>query len=155
MERLGPLQTEPDGLSVGDPGGHHLLLRSDLISGRTGVQSHATYRWNDVHAMRLELPVSRFRFTSHFSTAASALITALSGHAPEVDPPSNGFIVLDTEHGETREPVTRHHSGGYWKPAVEATQQLLNLLIADRSLRELLDNPDRLLLLIRGSRFLR
>jgi len=53
----------------------------------------------------------------------------------------------------TRYPLSRHHVGGYWAKGVDATQRMLDRLVADAPSRALAAHPDALLdLVVRTAR---
>ena len=144
MKRFGPLIVVPEALAVGDPGRHHLRLTPDAVIIREGVDNRGIVSWSELDTIVMDVPTTRFRLPGLVSTILLGALTAAMLTDPGVDP-DDGSVTL-TVDGESRTlPLSRHHVGGYWEPAVMGAHRLMAHLIAHPEQRALLTHPEPLI----------
>lgn len=142
MKRFGPLIVVPEALAVGDPGRHHLRLTPDAVIIREGVDNRGIVSWSELDTIVMDVPTTRFRLPGLVSTILLGALTAAMLTDPGVDP-DDGSVTL-TVDGESRVlPLSRHHVGGYWEPAVMGAHRLIAHLIAHPEQRALLTHRSR------------
>ncbi|KJQ52723.1 hypothetical protein [Microbacterium sp. SA39] len=138
------MQATADGVVLGNRWKTHLLLSRDGISRRLGVGALEAFAWEEIEGITLHVPTSRFRFPGVAARAISVPVRLLNLEMWDLEPPSGAVDV--TAGGEQyRLDIDRHHFGGYWHLQIIATQQMLDRLLADPGMRELLDDPGRML----------
>ena len=144
MPRFGPLSSAPDGVAVGDHAAKHLLLTPEQVRYHGAAGRARDFGWADVERISIDLPCSRFRATAAVSGALMIATSLLSMQVID-DLPEDGTAIVRSDGSDHPLSLTRHHVGGYWRRSVQATQRLLDRLVADPPSRELLRHPDDLI----------
>ncbi|WP_311257387.1 hypothetical protein [Microbacterium sp. WCS2018Hpa-9] len=144
MKRYGPLIVVPGALAVGDPGRHHLRLTPDAVLFREGSENRGIVPWAQVERVLLDVPVTRFRLPGLVSTIVIGALTFLALSDLGMDP-DDGTVDVLIDGESTSAPLSRHHVGGYWEPAVDGAHRLLQHLIDHPEQRSLLARPESLL----------
>lgn len=144
MKRYGPLIVVPGALAVGDPGRHHLRLTPDAVLFREGSENRGIVPWTQVERVLLDVPVTRFRLPGLVSTIVIGALTFLALSDLGMDP-DDGTVDVLIDGESTSAPLSRHHVGGYWAPAVDGAHRLLQHLIDHPEQRTLLARPESLL----------
>lgn len=143
MKRYGPLLAVPGAMAVGDPGRHHLRLTPDAVLVREGVENRGIIPWGGVDRIRLDVPTTRFRLPGLVGTVILGALSAIALSDLGVDP-DDGALTLTVDGEPQTRPLSRHHVGGYWKPAVDGAHRLLDQLVASPEQRALLGRPEAL-----------
>lgn len=144
MKRYGPLIAVPNALAVGDPGRNHVRLTPDVVILRDGAESRGMVAWEELEAIVLDVPTTRFRLPGLVGTVALGALTAIMLSDPGVDP-EDGFVTLTVDGESLTLPLSRHHVGGYWAPTVTGAHRLLAHLIENPGQRALLAHPEPLI----------
>ncbi|OUZ07761.1 hypothetical protein BHE97_15345 [Aeromicrobium sp. PE09-221] len=150
--RYGPLHAVPDGLVIGKIGGGGrsrrgeilgdcALLTPEAIVHRRGVEEMRIFGWNQLGSAVLRLPTTDFRFPRLRHVLGVTALGVLGDDAGLV--PDDGFLDLRTTEEAYPLRITRHHTGGYWRPIVVSAQRLLDDLIEHPDQREFLADPPR------------
>lgn len=152
MKRYGPLHVFGSGLLIGDPGRKHLRVTPRALVYVDGGAESEWFPWEDTDEVVLKLQTTRFRFPGMLSGLATAIFVAVTAESPDFGP-EDGEVVVRRGDTSTRYPLSRHHVGGYWAKGVDATQRMLDRLVADAPSRALAAHPDALLdLVVRTAR---
>ena len=141
--RYGPLHATREGLVIGKVGGGDRSRRGEIlgdcavltpeaIAHRCGAGQVRTFEWDRLESAVLRLPTTDFRFPRLRHVLGVTVLGALGDDAGMV--PDDGFLDLATTEEIYPLRITRHHTGGYWRPIVVSAQQLLD---------ELIEHPDR------------
>lgn len=144
MKRYGPLIAVPDALAIGDPGRHHLRLTPDAVIVREGADNRGIVPWNLVQRIALDVPTTRFHLPGLAGTVLLGALAAVALDDLGIEP-DDGAVVLTVDGEPRREPLSRHHVGGYWEPTVTGAHRLLEHLIAHPEQRALLGRPESLI----------
>lgn len=144
MKRYGPLIAVPDALALGDPGRHHLRLTPDAVIIRAGVDNAGMLTWDEVDAIRIDVPTTRFRLPGLVSTLVLGALTAVVLDDLGADP-EDGAVTITVAGEPRRARLSRHHVGGYWAPTVQGAQRLITELLAHPEQRALLVRPEPLI----------
>lgn len=141
MTRYGPLSNKAGVLAIGDTERRHVLLTPSEVVEHDGATEAASFRWDDVESVVLDLPDTRFRFPGALSTIGLGAVAALLLGDPGASP-EDGEIHIVVE-GHTHDlAVSRHHVGGYWDRIVTHMQELLDQFVSSRESRDLLARPE-------------
>lgn len=144
MKRFGPLHSTVAGVVLGDPGRKHVLLTPAEFGYGDGGDVQQTFAWEEIEAVNVDMPTTRFRFPGVLAGIASAILVALIQENPNLGPDA-GRVTIRTADTEAALPLDRHHFGGYWAPTMRATQRMLDQLVGEPASRNLLNHPDDLL----------
>lgn len=147
MKRYGPLHVGESGLLIGDPGRKHLRVTSGALVYVDGGMERESFPWEDTDEVVLRLQTTRFRFPSVLSGLATATFVAVTSESPDFGP-EDGEVIVRRGDTSIRRSLSRHHLGGYWAKGVDATQRMLDQLVADAPSRALAARPDALLNLV-------
>lgn len=147
MTRYGPLSSKAGVLAIGDTERRHVLLTPSGVAEHDGATQAASFSWDDVERVILDVPRTRFRFPGAFSTIGLGAVAALLLDDPGASPDDGEIHIVVDGHTHVLA-VSRHHVGGYWDRIVTHTQELLDLLVSSQESRDLLARPEEVIKLV-------
>jgi hypothetical protein len=151
VTRFGPLDVRNGLLVLGDDGGHHAVLTPRALRLRPFGRDESIIMWDDFDSVTVQFPQTRVRWPGLFTTLGIGALAALAGDWGIGSDPRDGELTLALREGHVEyAPLTCHHIGGYWIRSVKATSTLLTRLVTSPESRQLLAEPERLVMVLAG-----
>ena len=135
---LGPLTFPGDAVTIGDPNRDHVRLGTAGLEARSADAPTDFIAWDDVDALMLDVPQTRFRFASVAWSALAAAITLASTQPPDFNPEDQGTLTVVAKDGSRLLELSPYRHGKYWVRDVERVQAFLDRLVDDPTQRDLL-----------------
>lgn len=116
------------------------MLTPNGVVEHDGATETASFSWDDVERVTLDLPRTRFRFPGAFSTIGLSAVAALLLNDPGASPEDGELRVVVSDHTHHLA-ISRHHVGGYWDRIVTHAQALLDQFVSSQDSRDFLARP--------------
>lgn len=149
MERFGPLEEVAEGLAVGDPRRHALLLTPPGVVHLVQNEWRSAFDWSEIVLLSLDLKSSRHALAGWITQISYAALIAAVYDDPGFVPKDGSTAITDVDGVTISLPVSRHHFGGYWYRSLLSTQGMLNQFIRNPESRELLTDPGVVISMVR------